>query len=65
MKNPIYLTDQELEAWHVRHFGVIPYADGSDCVDLFDASNDGAMREHCIELYRMATTPVTFEFEDS
>ncbi len=65
MKNPIYLTDQELEAWHIRNFGTIPYADGSDCVDLFDASNDGAMREHCIELYRMATTPVTFEFEDS
>ncbi len=50
MQNPIYLTDQELEAWHMRNFGTaIPYAD------------DGAMREHCIELYHMATMPVVDE----
>ncbi len=61
MQNPIYLTDQELEAWHLCNFGAVPYADGSDCEDLFDASKDGAMREHCIELYHMATMTVVHE----
>ncbi len=55
MKNPIYLTDQELEAWHVRNFGAIP------CTDEPIPCTDETMREHCTDLYYMATTPVVHE----
>ncbi|MCP4186311.1 MAG: hypothetical protein GY763_01785 [Gammaproteobacteria bacterium] len=55
MKNPLYLTDQELEAWHVRNFGAIP------CTDEPIPCTDETMREHCTDLYYMATTPVVHE----